>query len=135
VVIAARQTSAAQHAQMSLDGGCDGRNVRARGDGVAVGTALPANLMDFTDDLLAAMFRPLAMEHGALAVEHVPLAFFVSVKLVSRRMMSLMQTARRVSSRSPCACVPCSRNPHSVWRSQCAAGAITCGLGRDVEYF
>jgi len=47
--------------------------------------------MDFTDDLLAVIFRPLAMEHGALAVEHVPLAFFVSVKLVSRRMMILMR--------------------------------------------
>ena len=91
MVIAARQTSAAPHAQMSLDGGCDGRNVRTTGDGVAIGTALPANLMDFTDDLLAVIFRPLAMEHGELAVEHVPLAFFVSVKLVSRRMMSLMR--------------------------------------------
>jgi len=76
---------------MSLDGGCDGRNVRARGEGVALGTALPAKLMDFTDDLLAVMFRSLAMEHGALAVEHVPLALFISVKLVSRRMMSLMR--------------------------------------------
>jgi len=76
---------------MSLDGGCGGRNVRAGGAGVAFGTALPANLMDLTDDLLAAIFRPLAMQHGELAVEHSPLAFFVSVKLVSRRAMSMMR--------------------------------------------
>ena len=81
-----------QHAQMSLDAGYEGRNVRTGGAvGIAVGTALPVNLMDFTDDLLAAIFRPLAMEHGELAVQHVPLAFFVSVKLVSRRAMSMMR--------------------------------------------
>ena len=69
---------------------CPGRD-HAGGAGIAFGTALPANLMDFTDDLLAVIFRALAMQHGELAVEHVPLAFFVSVKLVSRRAMSLMR--------------------------------------------
>ena len=63
----------------------------AGGAGIAFGTELPANLMDFTDDLLAVIFHALAMQHGELAVEHVPLAFFVSVKLVSRRAMSLMR--------------------------------------------
>jgi len=47
---------------MSLDDGCGGNNGHAAGGGgvIALGTAVTmflANLMDFTDDLLAGMFR------------------------------------------------------------------------------
>ena len=81
---------------MSLDGGCDGNNGRAAGGGggIALGTAVamfPAKLMDLTDDLLARMFRSLAMEHDLLSLEHDSLAFFVSIKLVNRRVVSLMR--------------------------------------------
>jgi hypothetical protein len=85
---------------MSFDGGCDGNQRRAPGGGGGgiAGGVLPANLMDFSDDLLAGMFRSLALEHGALALEHGALAlehgalaFFVSVKLVNRRVMGLMR--------------------------------------------
>jgi len=85
---------------MSLDGGCDGNNGRAAGGGGggggggALGTAVamfPAKLMDFEDDLLTGMFRSLAVEHDSLSLEHDSLAFFVGVKLVNRRVMSLMR--------------------------------------------
>ena len=81
---------------MSLDGGCDGNNGRAAGDGggIALGTAVamfPANLMDLTDDMLTGMFRSLAVEHDSLSLEHDALTLFVSVKLVNRRVMSLVR--------------------------------------------
>ena len=81
---------------MSLDGGCDGNNGHAAGGGggIALGTAVtmfPANLMDCTDDLLAGMFRLLAVEHDSLALQHDSLAFFVRVKLVNRRVMCLIK--------------------------------------------
>ena len=81
---------------MSLESGCD-RNNGGAGDGsggIAVDSAVamfPANLMDFADDLLAGIFRSLAMEHDSLALEHDSLAFFVSVKLVNRRVMCLIK--------------------------------------------
>ena len=78
---------------MSSDGECDGNSDRAAGLGsdTAVTKLFPRNLMDFTDDLLAGMFRSLAVEHDALTLEHDSLAFFVRVKLVSRRVMSLIR--------------------------------------------
>jgi len=85
---------------MSLDGGCDGNNGRVAGGSIALlgtaaaaaaGTMLPTNLMDLTDDLLVGMFRSLAVEHDSLLLEHDYLAFFVCVKLVSRRVMCLMR--------------------------------------------
>ena len=78
---------------MSSDGGCDGNSDRAAGLGgdTAVTKLFPPNLMDFTDDLLAGIFRSLAVEHDALTLEHDSLAFFVRVKLVSRRVMSLIR--------------------------------------------
>jgi len=77
---------------MSLDGGCEGTNDRAAGGGGGtVLTMFPPNLMDLTDDLLAGMFRSLAVEDDSLALEHDSLAFFVSVKLVSCRVMILIR--------------------------------------------
>ena len=81
---------------MSLDGGCDRNNGGAGGGsgGIAVDSAVamfPAKLMDFADDLLAGIFRSLAMEHDSLALEHDSLAFFVCVKLVNRRVMCLIR--------------------------------------------
>jgi len=78
---------------MSSDGGCDGNSDRAAGLGgdTAPTKLFRPNLMDFTDDLLAGMFRSLAVEHDALTLQHDSLAFFVRVKLVSRRVMSLIR--------------------------------------------
>jgi len=61
------------------------------GGDTAVTKLFRPNLMDFTDDLLASMFRSLAVEHDALTLQHDSLAFFVRVKLVSRRVMSLIR--------------------------------------------
>jgi len=47
--------------------------------------------MDLTDDLLARVFRSLAVEHDSLTLQHDSLAFFVSARLVSRRLMSLIR--------------------------------------------
>ena len=77
---------------MRSDGECGGNNDREPGLGgdIAV-TVFPANLMDFTDDLLAHIFRSLAVQHDTLALEHDSLALFVGVTLVSRRVRSLIR--------------------------------------------
>jgi len=78
--------------QMSLDGGCGGNNDPEAGlVGDTTVTIFPTNLMDFTDDSLADIFRSLAVQHHRLALEHDLLALFVSVTLVSRRFRSLIR--------------------------------------------
>jgi len=73
---------------MSLDAGREENN---NGAGDIAVPIFRANLMDFTDDLLASIFRSLAVEHDTLTLDHDSLAFFVSVNLLNRRVSSLIR--------------------------------------------
>jgi len=79
------------HAADGSAGGGDGGG----GGNTAVATLVtisPTNLlMELHDDLLANIFRSLALEHDLLALQHDFLAFFVSAQLVNRRVMNVIR--------------------------------------------
>ena len=94
--------------QVSSDGESGGNNDLGPGLGGDIAVAVfPPNLNDFTDDLLAQIFRSLAVQHDTMTLEHDSLALFVGVTLVNRRARSLIRNRLHAEYRAALHALAC----------------------------